>query len=278
MIGRIGGVASIAALLVAAGCAGPSVPRPQVDLERQACESELNPTYECVELLTRPEFESRAQVDEAEAKREADAFRRRLEDLRQAEERRQERQRAATATVAVARLLKRTPPPPPHSEPPAVAVPAGPPAGPRLPSPPTPSPPEPAPAGPVPAPARFMPTPEQFLRAGRCLLEQDHGAGLTALGAYRRAPQASPGAAGRWALALTDADALVARITGELAHRKLAKSGPVCTSSGLRPVVGLLRSLLGPSPTSRSRALAYGRGLTRLARELEVRAGLPRAD
>jgi len=78
-------------------------------------------------------------------------------------------------------------------------------------------------------------------------------------------------------LTLTDVTALIARIDQEMAHRKLAKPGPVCMSSQIRPMVGLLRVLVGPKPTAANRVDGYGRGLGRLERELEVRAGLPRA-
>ncbi|MEM7678997.1 MAG: hypothetical protein AAF449_23715, partial [Myxococcota bacterium] len=159
---------------------------------------------------------------------------------------------------------------------------------PRVSKPPTPkpaaqisAPPADKPASKAPAAATatdFNPTPEMYLRAGHCLLKGDHAGGLTALRSYRRDSSADTALAGEWALILTDATALLARISQEMEHRRLAKPSPVCMSSQVRPMVGLLRVLVGPAPKSAGRVAGYGRGLVRLGRELEVRAGLPRVE
>ena len=277
--------------VLAGGCAGAKADRrAPADLKRASCERAPEPTAECIELLTRPAVESRSQVQAAEAARRAEAFRGRLADLRAAEEQRQVRRRPRTATVAVARLLERTrrpvPAPGPESDAEQVQETADAPS-----VPPGSGVATETPAGSVPVrvlpgrrgaklapPLEDAPTPEQYLRAGRCLLEADRTKGVNQLSAYRRGPSVDRAQAGQWALVLTDADALVGRITREIAHRKLVKKDPVCMSSSVRPVVALLRSLVGPPPASLSRARGYGRGLSRLEQVLEVRAGLPRAE
>ena len=327
-------------------CAAPAKPAPDPDLRlRAACEAASAPDAACVDLLTRPDIESRRQVEAAEAERRADAFRGRLASLRAQEETRQLRRRSTTATAAVARLLDRRPfsdedrsradrdrsrpailfegdsvaeagpsaapfdvpsgrsaagearavadaQSPPGARPAtdgrlgaATAVvrsrktaPTGGPgaaAGPQAVSGERPVASAPGRAPPAVA---LGPTPEMLLRASRCVLQADRRAGQTALTRYRREAAADSSKVGLWALALTDATALTDRIDAELSHRKLAKSGPVCTSSDLRPVVALLRSLVGPGPSTASSALGYGRGLERLDRELQTRAGLPRAE
>ena len=305
-----------------AGCAAaPPAPVPApsartaIDEAKARCERSTETTRECVDLLTRPQIESRRQVEAAEAAREADAFQGRLADLRAAVERRQGPRRTSTTTAAVAKLLGRRPgqaarapfgptleepdfgPEAETPEAPALEDarptsanadrPTGPVAASARPPPGAPSPPEPPrsslarPAsgwGEPRAAAPLNPTPELYLRGGRCLLSADHQIGLAALKGYRRSEVADRDQAGRWALTLTDVTALSARIAAELTHRKLAKGGPVCMSSEVRPVVALLRSLVGPAPSDLGRARMYGRGLSRLDRELQVRAGLPRSE
>ncbi|MEM7678193.1 MAG: hypothetical protein AAF449_19550, partial [Myxococcota bacterium] len=101
---------------MASACATPPVDAPsagssvesEADPARAACEQAVDPTAECVDILTRPKIESRQEVEAAEAAREADAFRGRLAGLRAAVERRQ-RPVVHTTTAAVARLLDRSP-------------------------------------------------------------------------------------------------------------------------------------------------------------------------
>ena len=274
---------------------------------RAACEATDTPTAECLDVLTRPEIESRAQVEAAEAAREADAFRGRLADLRAAVEQRQKRRRVVTTTQAVARLLGRSarssndpprrPPELPSPEPPpdlraeadesevGTALDSLEAEGGRTPKTDALNDSVPRPAGAATgsneteagaaAPAA---TPEQYLRAARCLLDDHHAVGLAALKTYRRQSTAEADKAGRWALVLTDVMALADRVSAEIAHRRLAKAGPVCESSSLRPLVALLGTLVGPAPSTFARARQCGRGLTRLDRELQIRAGLPRAE
>lgn len=330
-------IAAVVGGAVACASSVPSAPpdpqtSPSVkDEARAACERSAATSPECLDLLTRPEVESREEVEAAEAKRKADAFRGRLAGLRAAVEQRGRTRATKTPTAAVARLLDRQRRPrrapttafaldpafagPELEEPDLIAAGLEPPERTAAPtadrSPPSPAkgaetggPPAQiaAPAGPPPAPPPGRrspppkagrpaggagaaplvlapgPVPELYLRAGRCLLNADQDGGVTALNAYRRGEGADRTQAGRWALALTDARALADRVEAEIAHRKLAKPGPVCMSSQVQPVVGLLRSLTGPPPTTLTRALEYGRGLQRLDRELQVRAGLPKAE
>ena len=311
---------SFLGLLVAltSACAA-APPPPAVNPARAACERETGP--ECVDLLTRPQTESRQQIEAKEADRRADDFRGRLAGLRAAEESRwTQRHRARTATVAVARLLDRqaqgsqawsepdgdsadldepadslaaiespdarsatkAPVPAASAATPAASdSPAAPPASaPRIGTAPEPKSVDGAPAQAVGDKAAAFgeaPTPELLLRGAHCLLGSDYQAGRNALAAYRKAA-GDREKAGRWALALTDASALTDRVVGEIAHRKLAKAGPLCASSRLRLVVSLLRTLVGPPPSTVAGAMVYGRGLTRLERELEIRAGLPRNE
>ncbi len=266
------------------------------------------PRVDCLDALTRPTTEADQVVLQAEAEREVEAFRGRLADLRAAEEKRQlKRESTATATGAVARLLGRPRPRPGRTPRRPVRTDLLPePAGlidpvdevdatddtdaPVVPETPLTVPStsqsagsERPKAGPADAPAAAratgpLPTPELYLRAARCVLDGDHARGRAALATYRRRRDADAAGAGVWALALTDATALLDRVTAEITHRKLAKPGPLCVSSQVRPVVALLRTLVGPEPSTLRRARGYSRALSRMEKELEVRAGLPRAD
>ena len=285
---------------------------------RSACETAPDPSPACLDALTRPQVESRQEVAAAEAAREAEVFRGRLAELRAAEEQRQtRRRRVRTTTAAVAQLLqrpdrtRRAPPANPmdtldridapglldEPDPPESARASAPSAEDSAEAPSGETPASirkgPAPAGRAASPtvttatqapasaaatAGDGPTPELYLRAGRCLLTEDQRQGWGALKAYRRRREADRDQAGRWALALTDASALQQRVESEMDHRKLAKPGPVCMSSSVRPVVALLRSLVGPAPSTAQWSDAFGRGLLRLDRELQIRAGLPPAE
>ena len=81
------------------------------------------------------------------------------------------------------------------------------------------------------------------------------------------------------ALAILDADALATNLKAEIAHRKLPMvEERVCSIETTKRVVELLRELVGPSIAKEADVEPYARGLNRLRQELEVRAGLPRAD
>lgn len=109
------------------------------------------------------------------------------------------------------------------------------------------------------------PTPEAYFRGARCMLGEDLE-GLRETFARARIP----------ALAVTilDAETLVKNIEAEMAHRHL-ETAAAC-APGATSVVRLLRTLVGPPAVDGATSDAYARGLARLRKELEVRAGLPR--
>lgn len=257
---------------------------------------------DCVEILTAPteKYEAREEVMAAERKRESRAFMSRLARLRAQEEARFiARVRASTITKAApvfsedevpenealevpletqVALSSEAPP----DDFPRKSAPAPPenlvPAPPVLSVKPVAKKPSLDPETSMPGMPRTLgdaPTPELYLRGARCLLSDDrrhHNQKL--LEGKKSAARSELGAL---ALLLVDGDGLSARIEAELNHRGLAKTGPACAHPTLRPVVLLLRSLVGQAARSGRDADRYGRGLLRLGRELEVRAGLPRA-
>jgi hypothetical protein len=121
------------------------------------------------------------------------------------------------------------------------------------------------------------PTPEEYLRSGRCLIEADLPGIRTVVGEGQK-QKASRQMLGAAALLILDAEGLRDALSDELKHRGLVKARPLCADSQLRGVQALLRSLVGDPPKAVSGADAYGKGLTRMRAELEVRAGLPRRE
>lgn len=271
---------------------------PGVDPLLAQCQSDPNSDARCVETLTggQQEYESREQVMLAEAEKEADAFHNRLARLRA----QAEAKAAATRTSSVAQV---EPEPEPPTDPEAEAaldelaqgpgepimdsgssvraISAAPrPAAPLVIPPivPTRSIPKgvEGPAQPA-AGLKGMPTPEEYLRSGRCLIEADLP-GLKAAVAEGQKQKASRGMLGAAALVVLDAEGLRDAVTAELKHRGLVKARPLCADSQLEGVAALLRTLIGDAPDAVGGLDGYGRGLGRLRAELEVRAGLPRRE
>jgi hypothetical protein len=232
-------------------------------------------------------YEAREEVMAAEARRKAQAFRDRLERLRDEEERRaRERARraqaegakksqAALSALATSQSLADATE---GAEAPRASARA------RLDEPevPTSRPVERSRAGVAaaasgaPAADGFGPTPERLLRASACVLEREAEAAEQTMRATR-ARGASRQALGEWALAVVDIGALRADIDAELEHRGLANRPQVCAKP-TDPVRALLRSLYGPGAAGDAGPRATARAVERLRRELEVRAGLPVPD
>lgn len=290
-------LAALAGLTLVA-CATTPSPGDGVSAELRArCSGDVEADARCVEVLTGPRegYEAKAEVRDAEARREAGAFKDRLAKLRAAHEARSVRSSTVSVRVPLpealaARAALKTRPPPPQdpdddakldvmlselTETPELetgssvramtAAPAAPGEA-RVAPPPTRA-----------APATIVaPTPEALLRAGRCLLEADRAAFAKILAAMRGQAR-TRGTQGALALVMVDQDMLIGRVDAELAHRGLAKAGPVCASSAQRAPQGQLRAVLGPPPKTGADVARYGPGLERLEETLRVRAGLPRA-
>lgn len=261
------------------------------------CQADPASDDRCVTALTggHEEYESREQVMQAEAEKEADAFHNRLARLRAQAEAKAAATR--TSSLAVAEEAQ-DPPTDPEAEAAldALAQAPGEPitdsgssvraieAAPRPAAPlvipkivPARSLPR-AIDGPAPtASLKGMPTPEEYLRAGRCLIEADLPflKSAVAEGQKQKLSRAALGAA---ALVALDAEGLRDAVTSELQHRGLVKARPLCTDSQLEGVAALLRTLIGDAPKGVGGLDGYGRGLSRLRGELEVRAGLPRRE
>ncbi|MCB9651481.1 MAG: hypothetical protein H6730_33535 [Deltaproteobacteria bacterium] len=280
----------------ATGCATTHAPDPL----RGRCESDLGSDERCLHVLTRPDagYESEQEVAAAEQARKAGAFQDRLARLRAEHE---AREATRTSSVAVAsdpealedpdeqdallqlamagtddpvdtgsslRAMEAAPPPPPG---PQVVTPTR--AAPLQRTAPAALP---VPAAAVAAPAAVA-TPEELLRAGRCLVDADRRQASSVLAQLKRTPGSSRAQQGALALVMMDGQGLMDRIDAEVAHRGLAKEGPVCSSSKLASVSQELRGVLGAPPASGVDAAQYGAGLERLVEVLQTRAGLPRA-
>jgi hypothetical protein len=269
-------------MLLLAGCATTSE---EARLE-ETCRSNLESDPRCIDLLTTPEYESKAQVMAHEDAKEAKAFEDRLTRLRREEEERQlSRARSATVTAdldpesmeAIAKLEEKDDDLPEETFAEAKLDPRTdvsdvggssvraitkrePLADPTV-------LPKPRPIAKLPAAViADPPTPEVYLRGARCVVTADVPILEKAFGDRRKAKQDVQGVA----VAIIDAKALLEHIDLELAHRRLGTNGSCAQQA---PIVDLLRSLVGePS------ALSYGNGLLRLRKELEVRAGLPPSE
>lgn len=279
---------------LALGCRTTRAPAPDPLLAQ--CQADPNSDARCVEALTggQQEYESREQVMQAEAEKEADAFHNRLARLRA----QAEAKAIATRTASVAEV-EPEPPTDPEAEAALDALAQGPgepimdsgssvraiaaaprPVAPLVIPPIVPSRSIPkgveGPAQPA-AGLKGMPTPEEYLRSGRCLIETDLPA-LKATIAEGQKQKASRQTLGAAALVVLDAEGLRDAVSAELQHRGLVKGRPLCTDSQLEGVAALLRTLIGDAPKAVGGLDGYGRGLGRLRAELEVRAGLPRRE
>jgi hypothetical protein len=249
---------------------------------KATCREDMDADARCVELLTGSgEREAEEEVLRAEEDRERDAFRARLERLRAAEEKRQAR-RVKSSTVAQmevweeedneawlellsarssdededsgssVRALKAAPAaPPPRPEAPSIQI-VTPPS--KL---------EAEDAGPDAA---------TYLAGSWCLLRTDLVLMRQTLETAKK--NTSKGdLAGSQALVILDAEGLLARVERARKANKL-EATPLCSSGDTRSMVNLLRELVGPRPKATEAGDAYGRGLVRLAAELEKRARL----
>ncbi len=254
---------AVAAGLAIAACATTSAR----DRLAEACRQDLAHDPRCLEVLTTEEdgYESRAEVMAAEERREAQAFDTRLARLRREEEARQ-LARARTSSASV----EETPDPEGEADVlpedvedlagAAIELPGGLDVGSsvralekeraRA-------------AAAAPAGVAPLPTPEAYLRGARCLLAAD-------LDALRKTFDEGKRAAERpqIAVVILDSERLMARIDDEMKHRRLPPQDAECKQH--EEVMSLLRSLVGPKLDAR--------GLARITKELEVRAGLPRAE
>lgn len=282
-------------IMLTAGCA--TTKARDSDHLRQACQQDVASDEHCVALLTEPQggYEARAEVKAAEEARQADAFNDRLARLRTEHEARlKARIQTSTRTAQLGGPRLEAPNPGPAAEDEddtdalertlalAVredefdngsslrAITAAPkPVMPKVLTPVVPT---------RLSPPTFGPTPEQWLRAGRCLLEADKEGVSQRLTALRGQPGTSRAQLGAMALLLVDIQGLVDRLDAEVAHRKLANPGPLCSSSLLRDATEHLRAKLGAVPVRAQDSDRYGRGLGQLGQQLEIRAGLPPAQ
>jgi hypothetical protein len=254
----------IAPLLFA--CATTSTAKKSEETElREECRDNLSKDPRCIELLTKSpdDLEAKEEVMRAEAQREDDAFSDRISRLRRERD-------AKTSSRAVGqigdleegdedvgdeietgssvRALKAEAPPKPMpkiEEPVAIA-------------------PDPAPEI----------TPETYLRGSVCLIDGS----IVAMKRAMNLSQGAKTARAELALAIVEADTLGGQVRQEMDHRGLSRStDPNCTTRAHAEMVEVLRSLLGPTPKPGESAEWFGRGLVRLRKELETRAGLPKA-
>lgn len=258
---RVRAVFSIAFTVVLASCASSSKTAMQ-----QACEKNPAIDKRCIDELTAVEYESREEVMAREQQRKDDAESDRLTRMRREEEERQAARNTASATVAdklfeeltpedAAALVSNT-----HRE---DETDAG--SSVRALS-----------ANHVDQKAGSPPTPEDYLRASQCLLGDDV-ARMTAV--FNAAKKAKSARAGEAAMSIVDGNLLLSQVKGELSHRGLPLQGNgICAADPTRRVVDLLRELVGPPVAKETDAEGYARGLARLRRELEVRAGLPKSE
>jgi hypothetical protein len=232
--------------LAVAGCATSS----GQERLRASCEQDVTSDPRCLEVLTanEEEYESRAEVLAAEERREARAFDERLLRLRREEEERQ----ATRAKTSTASEME-------EEEPEEVSEEAEDLADAEISKPG---------ALEVGSSVRALeaPTPESYLRGARCILTADLAETRKAFEEGKRAGKQAR--AGELAVVILDTEALVGRIDGEMKHRRLPLQDGECKQHG--GVIELLRSLVGPRVDQRA--------LVRLVKELELRAGLPKAE
>jgi hypothetical protein len=228
--------------LVCGACAGSSGPAPEKPVKEET-------------VADLDQREAREEVMEAEQARKTAAFQARLARLRSEEERRF-RERGPTPTppeapqsvVEMAAELSALAAAGREGEVPASGRQAVP-----------------------PSPTRSEdPTPEQWLRASRCLLTAEEAQVRDHL---QRRRGLDRGLRAEWALAMVDVQQLGDEVQSEIEHRGLSDGDPQCTAEG--SVQALLRSLWGPGAQTQG-APAVVAGVQRLRAELERRAGLPR--
>ncbi|NJK89568.1 MAG: hypothetical protein HC923_09310 [Myxococcales bacterium] len=263
----------IAPVVLAAACAGAQAPPPSASPE--PCE---DPTCEeSSSLGGEDRLEARQEVLQGEERKRTEAFRSRLERLRTQEELRSRqrfeelRARNATTTQALLSGLTgssalaeatrgaRRPAPPPRLERELVT--------PSLPA-------SRAPDAVAAARSEGAIEPGLLLWASSCLLEDEEQKLLTRLTEARR-ESVSPAASGDWALAYVDvqmlADAVDVRLAQDGAPKDRASSP--CPPPD-DPLIEALRSLYGSGALDPAGASSTVRGVARLRRELEARAGL----
>jgi len=291
---RRGGLGLV--ILLTTGCATTQARSP--DLVKQACQEDVAADERCVTLLTEPQdgYEAKAEVRAAEDARQADAFQDRLARLRSAHEARLKsaiRTSSAAGTLGGPRLETASLSPADGPAEPdehdaltrqlelaardegldhgtslrAITV-APKPVMPKVVLPALPK---------RTAPPSFGPTPAQWLRAGVCVTTADKASLSGLLSSLRDSRGASRAQMGSMALIVLDLQGLLDRLQAEAAHRRLAKPGPLCSSSMLSAAISHLRAQLG-APVARAQDVdRYVRGLTQLEKSLETRAGLPPA-
>ena len=254
--------------LFAIGCATTS----EQQKLAEKCRENIEHDERCIEVLTSDHegYESREEVMAAEERRDAKAFEDRLARLRREEEERQAT-RARTGTVAEGVDSRRSKVEQEEAEgvdsrrskveqeeiEEEISEEAKDLAGAK-----------------IQAPGRLevgssvralgAPTPESYLRGSKCVLTDD----LQAMRKTFEEGKRKRADIGELAVVILDAEALVGRIDGEMKHRRLPAQDGECKQHG--QVIELLRSLVG--------ARVDGRGLVRLTKELELRAGLPKAE
>ncbi len=252
---------------------------------RATCREDMEADARCVEVLTggSGEREAEEEVLRAEEDRERDAFRARLERLRAAEEKRQAR-RVKSSTVAQMEvweeedneawleLLSARSTDEDEDSGSSVralkAAPAAPPPRPAAPSIQIVTPP----SKPVPEGDDAGPSAATYLAGAWCLLRTDLVLMRQTLETAKK--NTSKGdIAGSQALVILDAEGLLARVDRTRKANEL-EATPLCSSGDTRSMVNLLRELVGPRPKASEAGDAYGRGLVRLAAELEKRARL----
>jgi hypothetical protein len=254
--------AALAMMILLSACASS---RPY---KKDACERDPGHDPECIELLTTPPdtLETREEVLRREEERKDDAFSDRLARLRADEEERQKLRGTKSTTVADDVALELDPED-------AAALTAV-----------TPKHEESESGSSVRALAAThqdakmsaAPTPEDYLRGSQCMLSDDTVRMRAMIPASKSWNRANAGAL---AMGLIDAESLLSSVKAELEHRKLPLTGHgICAAETTRRMVELLRELVGPRVQREVDAEPYGRGVARLQRELEVKAGLPKSE
>jgi hypothetical protein len=282
------GIAAIALLFAAGGCASSAKAKREDQALIDACNQDIRHDPRCIELLTKTdgELEAKAEVMRAEEAREDDAFSARVKKLRadrdamtstrsagvagdldEGDEEGSEADDSGSSVRALSAADPNEPGSPKRLEtekkPLALAVPKI--EIPRIQSAVDPKPKPPPPESAI--------TPETYLRASICLLDSE----VADLKRAMNGPTAAKSARAEIALAIVDADALAQKVRAEVDHRGLSRTpASTCTTRSVADMVEVLRSLVGPVPKVGESAEPFARGLERLRRELETRAGLPR--
>lgn len=255
--------ALLAMTLVLASCAtsGP--------YKKEACEKDPGHDPECIDILTQTNsenFETREEVIRRDEARKDDAFSDRLARLRADEEERQAK-RAKTATITSDDVSPELDP----EDAAALTM-----VTPKLDETDSGSSVRALRATHDDPKMAAAPTPEDYLRGSQCLLADDTGRMRALIPASKSWNRAN---AGVLAMTIIDAEGLLASVKGELEHRKLPLAGNgICAAETTHRMVELLRELVGPRVAREIDVESYSRGLARLRKELEVKAGLPKSE